>query len=52
MVDVLLPQHLDGPLRGPRQFFVDVNIGIVSSNFFIRDVNVAPGQPQNLAHAQ
>ena len=52
MVDVLLPQQLDDPLRGPRQFFVDVNIGIVSSNFFISDVNIASGQPKNFPHTQ
>ena len=52
MVDVLLPQHLNGLLGSPRQFLVDVNIGVVGSKFFIRDMDVAPCQPQNLAHTQ
>lgn len=52
MVDVFLPQHLNSPLGCPRQFLVNVDVGIVGSDFLIRDVYVAPGQPQDLAHAQ
>ena len=52
MVDVLLPQHLNGPLGGPRQLLIDVDIGVVIGNIFIGDVDIAPGQPQNLTHAQ
>ena len=44
MVDVFLPQHLNGSLRGPRQLLVDVDIGVVVSDFFIGDVDIAPGQ--------
>ena len=52
MVDVLLPQHLNGPLGGPRQLLVNVDIGVVIGNIFIGYVDIAPGQPQNFAHAQ
>lgn len=52
MVDVLLPQHLNSPLGGPRQFLIDVDIGVVIDNIFIGDVDIAPGQSQNLTHAQ
>ena len=52
MVDVLLPQHLNSPLGGPRQFLIDVDIGVVIGNIFIGDVDIAPGQSQNLTHAQ
>ena len=52
MVDILLPQHLNSPLGGPRQLLVDENIGVVIGNVLIGDVDVVPGQPQDLAHAQ
>ena len=52
MVDVLLPQHFNSPLGGPRQLLVDVDIGVVIGNIFIGDVDIAPGQPQNFPHTQ
>ena len=47
MVDILLPQHLNGPLGGPRQLLVDENIGVVIGNIVIGDVDIVPGQPQD-----
>ena len=41
MVDVLLPQHLNGPLGGPRQLLVDENIGVVIGNILVGDVDIA-----------
>ena len=35
VVDILLPQHLNGPLGGPRQLLVDENIGAVSYTHLI-----------------
>ena len=52
VVDILLPQHLNGPLGGPRQLLVDENIGVVIGNILVGDVDVVPGQAQDLAHAQ
>ena len=52
MVDILLPQHFNGPLGGPRQLLVDENIGVVIGNIVIGDVDIVPGQPQDLTHAQ
>ena len=51
MVNIPLPQHLYGPLGGPRQLLVDVDIGVIRSNFLIGNVDIAPGQPQDLPHA-
>ena len=45
MIDVLLPQHLNGSLGGPRQLLVDVDVSVVIGNIFIGDVDVALGQP-------
>ena len=52
VVDILLPQHLNGPLGGPRQLLVDENIGVVIGNIVIGDVDIVPGQPQDLTHPQ
>ena len=52
MVDVLLPQHLNGPFGGPRQLLVDIDIGIVIGNILVGDMDIVPGQPQDLAHPQ
>ena len=52
MVDVLLPQHLNGPLGGPRQLLVDIDIGVVISNILVGDMDIVPGQPQDLTHPQ
>lgn len=51
IIDILLAQGLYRPLGGPCQFLFDIDIGIVSSNFFIGDVDIAPGQTHDLAHA-
>ncbi len=47
MVDVLLPQHLNGPFGGPRQLLVDIDIGVVIGNILVGDMDVVPGQPQD-----
>ena len=46
-----MPQHFNGPLGGPRQLLVDVDIGVVSGDVLIGDVDIAPGQPHDFAHA-
>ena len=52
MVDILLPQHFNGPFGGPRQLLVDIDTGIVISNILVRDMDIVPGQPQDLTHSQ
>ena len=49
VVDVPLADHLNGPLGGPHQLLVDVDIGVVRGDVIVLDVDIVPGEPQNLA---
>ena len=51
IVDIPMPQHFNGPLGGSRQLLVDVDIGVVSGDVLVGDVDIAPGQSHNLTHA-
>lgn len=44
IVDIPMPQHFNGPLGGSRQLLVDVDIGVVSGDVLVGDVDIAPGQ--------
>lgn len=49
VVDVPLANHLNGPLGGLHQLLVDVDIGVVHGDVLVLDVDIAPGESQNLA---
>ena len=51
MVDVFLAQHLDGPLGSTGKLLFDIDVGIIPCNVLILNVNILPGQTEDLAHS-